>query len=84
MIYASPENPQGWSVVAHKSGKWVPLTPEIFPISGTREEALERIRLKAGSSRRFRKGFDGWWLHAVRFDDGVRISNEVSGMRSFL
>ena len=54
-------------------GQWVQLHPRYFPISGSRDECLDRVRIKRGADPKFRRRWRGWRAVAVRYDDSVLI-----------
>lgn len=83
-VWANSDQPEGWSIVAYRAGRWISVTPEIFPMSGTREEAQDRIRLKVGQSIELRTKFNGWWFYPVRFDDGIQVHQNLSRMSKSL
>lgn len=60
-----------WIVLAHKQGKWTLMHPKHFPVCGSRNEALDRVRIRLGQDREFRLRWHGHQFLAVRFDDMV-------------
>ncbi len=60
-----------WVPVVHRYGVWVPLFPRYFPVSGSKQECLDRVRIKIGSDPVFKKRWWGWNFAAVPVHDQV-------------
>lgn len=65
-----------WVPVAQRYGKWVPMHPKHFPVSGSRNEVLDRVYIRAGQDHAFRRKWRGWQFMAVRFDDSVILAED--------
>ena len=79
-VIATQTKEQGWLPMIHQCGVYRPLAPTVLPICGSEQEAMERIRIKAGSSQEFRERFHGWWGVALRFDNGLLIQADSAKM----
>lgn len=75
-IETTSGHPIGWMAVAHRAGRFVRLTPRYIRPSGTRDELLDRVRLRCGMDPEFAARFDGWQVYAVRFDDCVFVKKK--------
>ena len=60
-----------WIACAHRYGQWVPMHPRHFPVCGSRNECLDRVRIKLGTDPAFKRRWWGWSFVAVRYDDAV-------------
>jgi hypothetical protein len=67
------QEPQVWACLAHRAGKWIPLTPRHFPIASSHDEVIERARIKAKIDPDFAQRWSGWHLCAARVDQQVDL-----------
>lgn len=60
-----------WIPVVHRQGQWIPLFPRYFLPSGSKQECLDRVRIKLGADKVFKRRWWGWHFAAASIHDQV-------------
>lgn len=70
--------------MAWRHGRGRIITPEFIRLSGSKDELLERVRIRCGLDEGFRRRFDGARISAFRLDDSILIRARLEDMRRSL
>lgn len=62
-----------WVVVAHRAGKWIPLSTSRFPVCGSYDEVIERVRIRCKVDPDFARRWRGYHLTGCRIDKQVDL-----------